>query len=210
MKPPKIFTIFLMIIVIIASVFTIGFMKKDSIASTIGVYRSLSGNSTEPKDEPVSLSEDVKKTMDDIDKRVAWINNNLNSFTCREENDYTDYLEGNHLVYREFYNIVDCFVSSRGASRYTLYYDENGKWIYADIARYRGALYSMYIQDNGIFHVETGPFEQGGPVVNGDLTDVIHFVKEYPGFGFILEDYGLCLENVQDLENWLSQQENHS
>lgn len=159
------------------------------------------GKESPDQEESTTIAEnDTKNTMDLIDGRVAWIKENLDGFTSKDEYGYTDYFYGKHLICRDFYKVEDCPTAEteEDDNEYTMYYDEAGKWIYADIVRYRSASYSMYIQDNTIFHVEAGPFETGGIAVSGDLSKVLDVVKEHTDFSFILEDYGICLGNVKD------------
>lgn len=201
MKVTKTFWIFIMIVII--STFIVGCAQRGLIAaSSLGEKNKSTNESVQSNEnEPTSRTVDnAMSIMDNIDARVSWIKENLGNLTFRDEYDCEDYFDGNHLAYRKFYKIVDCptATSEEDDNEYILYYDKNGKWIYADIIRYRAAVYSMYIKDNDIFHVEVGPFETGGIAINGDLADVINFVKKNTDFGFVLEDYGICLENVPD------------
>jgi len=144
------------------------------------------------------IEDSTENIIELIDARILWIKEHLNSFICIEESN-EDYYDGNYLVCRRFYQYLDSqsLSSSADVNSYTLYYDEHENLIYADIIRYRGPLYSIYIQDNELLHVEVGPFSsERGTYVNGNIADVEKIIKEDAYFIFILEDIAICLENA--------------
>ncbi len=133
-------------------------------------------------DSPEHLSdEEIKDIMQKIDSRVKNVKDRI------DRNFNGDHYEGDRLIFRHFENGGE----QESFTEYHLYYDEQGKLIYADIAHYRGALYSIYFHNDELLHVE---FE-GGLSVNG-VADVEAVVKKDPSYAFIQEDTSLCLENA--------------
>ncbi len=139
----------------------------------------------------------VENIMEDIDARVLWIKEYLDTFTCVQGELYEDYYDGNDLVYRSFYQLLDSqsLSSFDDSDEYILYFDQSGNLIYSDIAHYRGPMYSIYFHENMLLHTEVGPFYTGGTFASGSLTDVENAIKEDAYFNFILEDIEICLKN---------------
>lgn len=131
-----------------------------------------------------SESSDVKSIMQNIDLQVKKIKNRIN-FNFNKE-----YYDGDIPVFRHFENGIE----QQSFTQYDLYYNEQGKLIYAEITHYRGALYSIYYHKDGLLHVEVGPFYEGGLSINGDMADVETVIKKDSHYAFILEDNSLCLE----------------
>lgn len=172
-------------------------------ANVVGCNKNISttvNNTVENMDISSSFTLDsVENIMECIDARILWIKEHSDGFTCIEEDIYKDCYDGNNLICRSFYQVLDSksLSYSADANEYTLYYDEYENLIYADITHYRGPLYSIYIQDNELLHVEVGPFSyEGGVFVNGNIADVENAIKEDASFNFILEDFTICLENA--------------
>ena len=138
-------------------------------------------------DSPKYLSaEDIKNIMRETDSEVKEINSRLdNEF-------YKDYYDRDILRFRYF----SCGVEQESLSIYRLYYDQQGKLIYADIAHYRGALYSIYFYGDELLHVETGSFAEGGLFINGGMENVRDVIEKEPGYAFVLKDSSLCLEHA--------------
>lgn len=130
-------------------------------------------------------AKDIKNIMREIDSRVKEVNDKLN------HEFYKDYYDGDILMYHYFERGVD---EQDSYANYHLYYNEQGKLIYADITHYRGALYSIYFHNDELLHVEVGPSSEGGLSINGDMANVKAVIKKDPHYAFVLEDNSLCLE----------------
>ena len=122
----------------------------------------------------------------DIDDRVSLINNRINY------DWYNDYYDGDIVMYRQFYNGVE----GDSLTVFFLYYDEEGKLIYADIGHYRAADYSIYFHNNVLLYVQVGPFYSEGKFINGDINDVQVIITEDPIYTFVLEDLAFCLSHA--------------
>lgn len=127
---------------------------------------------------------DIKNIMQKIDFRVEKIKDGIN------HNFYKDYYDGDVPMFRYFKNGIE----QESLTEYCLYYDEQGKLIYADITHYRGASYSIYYYNDELLHVEVGPFYESGLSINGDMADVETVIKKDTSYAFVLEDNSLCLE----------------
>ena len=161
-------------------------IPDTSTKSTI-VSNTASPNSNDKllMDTPKPLSsKDIKNIMKEIDSRVKKVNDRLN-YEIRE-----DYYDGDILIFRYFDNDME----QESYAQYCLYYNEQGKIIYADITHYRGALYSIYYHNDELLHVEVGPFFEGGLFINGNMADVKAVIEKDPSYDFVLEDNSLCLE----------------
>lgn len=101
-----------------------------------------------------------------------------------------DYYDEDIPVFRHFENGIE----QEFYTQYYLYYNEQGKLIYAEITHYRGASYSIYYHKDELLHVEVGPFYKGGLFINGDMADVETVIKKDSDYAFVLEDNSLCLE----------------
>ena len=143
--------------------------------------------------------DNVENIKEDIEARVLWIKEHLDTFTCVQGELYKDYYDGNDLVYRSFYQFLDSqsLSSSTDSDEYILYFDESGNLIYSDITHYRGPMYSIYFHENMLLHTEVGPFHTGGTFVTGSLSDVENVIKEDSSYNFIMDDVAICLENKQ-------------
>ena len=144
-------------------------------------------NSAGPAPGPDKESaNDVKNIMGKIDARVKEVKDRLNG------EFYRDHYDRDNLMFRYF----DRGVEGESLAVYDLYYDEQGKLIYADIAHYRGALYSIYFHNNELLHVEVGPSLEGGLSINGGMEEVEAVVKKDSSFNFVQEDISSCLESA--------------
>jgi len=162
------------------------YAKNSSNTNTKSVIVS-NTTSSDSNDKSKHLSaKEIKNIMQKIDSRVKKVNDSLNY------EYYKDHYDRNILVYRNFSRGVE----SESFTDYSLYYDEQGKLIYADISHYRGALYSIYFHDDGLLHVEVGPFSEGELFINGDMANVKAVTKKDPSYAFVLEDISLCLEQA--------------
>lgn len=127
---------------------------------------------------------DIKNIMREIDSRVKKVNDRLNG------EFYKDHYDKDILMFRYFERGVE----QESFARYYLYYNEQGKLIYADITHHRGALYSIYFHNDELLHVEVGPFVEGGLFINGDVANVEAVIKKDPSYDFVMKDNSLCLE----------------
>lgn len=157
---------------------------KDSITSLDDLEVDVSALSTE---------DDIGKTIQDINDRVLWINENLENLVCKDFDGYDDYYNENQLVLRKiFYKFSDEPYSPY--AWYELYYNEFEKVIYADIFHYRAAVYDMYFHNSLLLYTEVGPFKTGGTFVNGDINQIEEAISKEEFFIFVLQDIEICLE----------------
>lgn len=124
--------------------------------------------------------------MQKIDSRVKEVNDRVKGEL------YEDHYDKDILMFRYFENGVE----QESLTQYYLYYNEQGKLIYADIAHYRGALYAIYFHNDELLHTKVGPFSKGGTFIDGDVANVKDVIEKDPDYAFVLEDYSLCLENA--------------
>lgn len=129
---------------------------------------------------------DIKNIMHKIDFRVKQVKNNIN------QNFYMDHYDGDILMFRYF----DTGDLQESYTTYYLYYNKQGRIIYAEIAHYRGALYSIYFHNDELFHVEVGPFVEDGLSINGNMADVETVIEKDPSYTFVREDSSFCLDNA--------------
>ena len=132
---------------------------------------------------PSLSAKDFKNIMRKIDSRVTKVKHITNYEYGK------DYYDKDILVYRYFKHVF----GKESLAGYDLYYDEQGKLIYAEIAHYRDALYNIYFHNDELLHVEVGPFGDGDPYINGDMANVKSVIKKDPSYSFVLEDLSLCL-----------------
>ncbi len=163
--------------------YTTIFEQTDLITNTT---LSEGNNETEVDSSKSLIGNDIENTMQKIDSRVAKIKNSLNY------EYYKDYYDKGILVFRYFKHDFDKELSAE----YNLYYDEQGKLIYAEITHYRGVLYSIYFHNDELLHVEVGPFFEGGPYINGGMENVKAVIKKDSSYAFVLDDISLCLEHA--------------
>ena len=136
-------------------------------------------------DSSMDLSaKDMKNIMQKIDSRVRKVNDSLN------DEFYKDHYEKDVPIFRYFKRGV----GQESLAEYYLYYNKQGKLIYADITHYRDALYSIYFHNDELLHVEVGPFSEGGLFINGGMENIKEVIKKDPSYAFVLEDSSLCLE----------------
>lgn len=128
----------------------------------------------------------IKNIMQEIDLQVKKTKNRLNF------NFYEDYYDGDTIMFRHFNRDVE----TDSFTEYYLYYNEQGKLIYADITHYRAAAYSIYYYNDELLHVEVGPSYEGGVSINGDMADVKAAIKKDPEYAFVLEDHSFCLQHA--------------
>jgi len=157
---------------------------NTSTKSVIASYTPSSGSDGMDSSKHLS-AKDIKIIMRKIDSRVKKVKDSLNY------NYGKDHYDKGILVFRNFNE-------QKSPAQYYLYYDEHGKLIYAEIAHYRGALYSIYFHNDELLHVKVGPFSysKGAPFINGDMANVKAVIKKHPSFAFVLEDISLCLEHA--------------
>lgn len=130
---------------------------------------------------------DIKNIMQKVDSRVKTIKDKIKDNFCK------DYYDGDVPIFRYFENDNN---EQESVTEYGLYYDEQGKLIYADITHYRGALYSIYFYNDELLHTEVGPFSEGELSINGDMADVEAVVKKDHSYTFVQEDISFCLEHA--------------
>lgn len=164
-------------LIIIFLIFFIKYKQTSLSADTV--------NSNAESADITLTGSDVKSAMREIDLQVKKIENRIN---FNYNKDY--YYDEDIPMFRQFENIID----QETFTHYDLYYNEQGKLIYAEITHYRGPLYSIYYHKDELMHVEVGPFYEGGLSVNGDMADVEATIKKDSDYAFILEDNSLCLE----------------
>ena len=157
-----------------------------NIANTENSKSITTPNGTDKSGADVSEPLAPENTMQDIDNRVSWIKERI------DNKWYEDHYEDDTVIFRYFYQGVE------GASltTYYLYYDERGKLIYAEMAHYRGALYSIFFHNDKLFHVQVGPFYTGGAFIDGDISDVQVVITEDSHYAFVLEDLAFCLSHA--------------
>ena len=139
------------------------------------------------KEMPVIEMTDNVAIIRAIDSRVFWIKEQLKYY------DTDNYFDGNTMIFKSVFTDLD---GDESSVSYDLYYDPDGKLVYAEIAHYRYAHYSIYFQNDSLFHVEVGPFTTGGVSVNGGLTDVKAVIEKDEQFSFVLEDIAACSESA--------------
>ena len=131
------------------------------------------------RNRPANDADVVKNIMQDIDNRVVWVQARI------EYKWYEDHYDDDTVIYRS----LEQGAEDDSLTSYYLYYDERGKLIYAEIAHYRSALYSIYFHDDQLLHVEVGPFSYaGGLFIHGDISNVQVVITEDPSYAFVLED----------------------
>lgn len=203
MKQTKLLSIVVIAAMIgVTSATIVGCSKNIPVAVHNTMISKISMMSFESDDtNKITLSpaedESIQSVMEHIDIRILGIKNNLDSFTCIDNNEELNYYDGNNLVCRWFYN---CFEpeSLSGAEFvfYELYYDEYNNLIFADITHYRGPAYSIYFQNNELLHVEVGAATSERTSVNGDITALEDAIREDAYLAFVLEDMAICLEHA--------------
>jgi len=134
-------------------------------------------------DEQVSQIEEL---LDRIDERVSLVKERINT------DWYNEYYEDDIVIYRHFINGVE----GETLTGFYMYYDEEGKLVFAEIIHYRAANYSIYFHNNVLLHIEVGPFSSGGMFINGDINDVQVVTAEDPMYTFVLEDLAFCLSHA--------------
>lgn len=133
--------------------------------------------------------EEIRNIIHETKSRVRKVKDRIN------HEYYKDHYDGDILMYR----YVERGVESESYTGYDLYYDEKGKLIYADIAHYRDALYSIYFYNDELLHVKMGPSSNKSRVfINGGMENVKSVIKKRPGYAFVLEDISYCLENAYE------------
>ena len=127
----------------------------------------------------------IEGIRQDIYNRVLWIKTHIDNQL------HENYYEGGNAIYQ----YVTQGVEGDSLATYFFYYNEAGKLIYAEIAHYRAALYSIYFHNNKLLHVEVGSFSYvGESFINGGLAEVEIVIAEDPSYAFVLEDIAFCLQ----------------
>ena len=131
----------------------------------------------------------VFEDIDKIDERRSWIEDNFGNLTLKDDGERRDYLEGDHLAYRQFYINGDIEPYDERFTSFTLYYDSTGSLIYAEVGHYRSHGFSIYLKEGQIFYIGFGPvdgyFRYAREVIEGDERAA-----------FMLEDIDICLDNA--------------
>lgn len=173
-------------VIIVSLVLLVLYINNTSDTST-----KVSNNASSDSNDKSALDsskhfadKDVKNIMHKTDSRVKKVKDKINY------NFYKDYYDGDIPMFRYFNNDME----QESLTEYWLYYDERGKLVYADIAHYRDAAYSIYYHNDKLLHVEVGPYIKGGLFINGNMANVENVIKKDPSFAFVLEDNSLCLE----------------
>jgi len=134
---------------------------NDSARSTTTVEASSTTDESSAETSLItSTSSAVDEEMQIIDNRLLWLHENSANFTSREEGMYTDTYDGNALVCR-YFSLESNDSHPDVAGAYSLYYDENGKVIYAEIAHYRSLMYNLYFTADTLLHA----------VIDGQIAD---------------------------------------
>lgn len=167
------------VIVIVFTMFVVvGCLRKDETKLSTG---NMGTKETELKNAKMDVENIIRETDFKVKRTKS-----------KKDFDFNrDYYDEDIPVFRHFENVID----HEQFTQYYLYYNEQGKLIYAEIAHYRGALYSIYYHEDELLHVEVGSFSKDSDVsVNGDMADVEAVIKKDSHYAFILEDNSLCLE----------------
>jgi hypothetical protein len=75
-----------------------------------------------------------------------------------------------------------------------LYYNEEGKLIYAEITHYRGATYCIYFHDDELLYTKVGPFFDGELFIDGNMKDVEETIGKDSSYEFVRKDILFCLD----------------
>jgi len=135
---------------------------------------------------PLESKNCKSEIMKDIDKRVSWIEKRIN------HQWYNEHRDGNITIYK--YIDYDADEESFSVS---LYYNDEGKLIYAVITHYRAEVYSIYFDNDELLYVEVGPYSiDGGVYIEGGITDVQVAITKYPHYAFVLNDLAICLSHA--------------
>lgn len=135
-----------------------------------------------------SESSDIKSIMQKIDLQVKKIKNRINF------NYNKDYYDEDIPVFRHFENGIE----QELFTQYYLYYNEQGKLIYAEIAHYRGALYSIYYHKDELLYTKVGPFsdDEDELFINGNMQDVEETIGKDSDYEFVRRDISFCLDHA--------------
>jgi hypothetical protein len=165
---------------------------------TAPTFNSLPAEAEAPPEAPVVLTDSI---IQDIDDRVAWIVERLGGypfrgndllalgdFACIQGKAYADYYDGDELVYRrgnEYYKEIE------GDVFYYLFYDKEGRLIYADILQYRHPTYCIYFYNGTAIRLTRGERENEEETVFDEyMINAITLCLEN---AYILPDYsGVC------------------
>jgi len=182
------------VVLLLITVPLISFAEHSKNSTNSGTKSDIKSNTTISDsndklelDSSTHLSaKDIENIMQKIDSRVTKVKDSLNY------EFYKDHYDRDILVFRYFDHDLD----KESFTEYFLYYDEQGKLIYAEITHYRDAAYSIYFHNDELLHVEAGPFFDGGPYINGDLANVKAVINKVSSYAFVLDDIALCLEHA--------------
>ena len=189
----------------------IAFCGEDTIT-----IRYLAGAGYDEKTEKIILrsGDDVNEAMiptstdfddsqiQDIDNSVMRIFDRLGSYEYRNEElfyegflsicdseTYRDYYDGDSLLCREGNEYYD---KIEGIVGYSLYYDEDGSLVFAEILQYRHQSYCIYFCNGAVIRLTVGIHwskEESGTKGDGGV-DVLD--------ENMLNAIGLCLDNAYD------------
>ena len=137
-------------------------------------------------------TESIEDTIQIINDRVDWVNEHLwndpylrteftplEYFTLKDSELHQDYYDGESLVFRvggiEYYDKLE------GGIGYGLYYDEDGRMIYAEITQYRYFSYSIYFNNDALLRLTIGERENDRETILDE---------------FMTNAINLCLENA--------------
>ena len=158
----------------------------EMLVENVFLQNEMGGFVLDQESTPDAVTE--SDIMQKIDSRVKEVNDRLKG------EFYEDHYDNDILMFRYF----DNGAQQESLTQYYLYYNEQGKLIYADIAHYRDALYSIYFHNDELLHTEVGPSYEGELFIDGDMENVKDVTEKDPGYAFVLEDYSLCLEKAYD------------
>ena len=132
--------------------------------------------------------------IDKIDERRSWIDDNFGNLTCKDDGDRCDYLEDDHLAYRQFYINSDIKPYDERFTSFSLYYDSTGSLIYAEVGHYRSHGFSIYLKEGQIFYIGYGP-------VDGYFRYAREVIEGNERAAFMLEDIDICLDNAYQADH---------
>ena len=148
---------------------TITEVTNDTGSSCMIAYESFNAEAIidvpETEEDIGNVEEHQEYDLQTIDERVAWINERLGlyvykddglhrefymGFTRAESDEYVDYYHGNSLVYRmgstQYLDIEEGLL-------YALYYDEEGRLVFANIRKLLYINYSLYFHSDEMINM---------------------------------------------------------
>ena len=123
---------------------------------------------------------DIEDIIQSIDDRVSWIFENYRDFVYIRAEERNDFYDNDLLAYRlgdEYLGKFDEIVS------YDLFYDIDGRLIYAEIPQYRQTSYSIYFHNDTLIRYVAGYL---GVIEEENLDD------------YMINTVEICLENAYE------------